>query len=425
MNSTVLENGVRVLSERIPNVRSVALGIWVRHGAAHDPPGQGGASHLLEHLVFKGTRTRSGRDLVLALEGVGGSIDAYTGREHTGYQARVLDAHAELAIDVLADLVVAPLLRAEDLELEREVVLEEISQVDETPDDLVFEKHGERLWNGHPYGRPILGTRDTVTALGSEALRELHASQYRGANLVVAAAGNIDHTALHDWVAARLGGLAATQAGDALPDPDAALGRLFEVPHEGVQSHIVVGTPTPGHSDPRRHALVLLAGAFGGGMSSRLFQRLREDLALGYAVYSYQSFNREAGVTGMYLGTRPGWEAKALAAIRAEYDSLATEGLPAEELERTKQQVLGQLVLSLESTSARLYRVAGHALYGERFKPVEQVMTEIEAIRGEDVAEVAGEFFAPSVQTVLVLGPDAGTRDERSSKEAWPELQAD
>jgi len=423
MNSTVLGNGVQVLSEKIPNVRSVALGIWVRHGAAHDPVGQWGASHLLEHLVFKGTNTRTGRDLVLALEGVGGSIDAYTGREHTGYQARVLDAHAELAIDVLADLVVSPLLRSEDLELEREVVLEEISQVDETPDDLVFEKHGERLWNGHPYGRPILGTRKTVGGIDAAALRQLHTSQYCGANLVVAAAGNIEHEALHDWVAERLGGLPAHRGSEPLPDADASLGTLYVVPHEGVQSHIVVGTPTPGHSDPRRHALVLLAGAFGGGMSSRLFQRLREDLALGYAVYSYQSFNRDAGVTGMYLGTRPGWEAKALAAIRTEYESLATEGLPAEELERTKQQVLGQLVLSLESTSARLYRVAGHALFGERFKPVEEVMTEIEAIRGEDVREVAGEFFAPSAQTVLVLGPEGNREATGGSSEAWPELQ--
>ncbi len=424
MKSSVLENGVQVLSEQIPNVRSVALGIWVRHGAAHDPEQHLGASHLLEHLVFKGTSARTGRELVLALEGVGGSIDAYTGREHTGYQAKVMDAHAELAVDVLADLVMAPLLRQEDLELERQVVLEEIAQVDDTPDDLVFEKQGEFLWNGHPYGRPILGTRATVDAISAEGLRCLHRTRYCGTNLVVAGAGRIDHEALVGWTEGRLGSLEAGEAVPALPDPSPLVGRQTFVPHDGVQSHIVIGSPTPGHSDARRHALVLLAAAFGGGMSSRLFQRLREDLALGYSVYSYQSFNRDAGVTGMYLGTRPGWEGRALEAIRSEYAALAEHGLPEDELARTKQQVTGQLMLSLESTSSRLYRVAGPALYGESFRSVDDVLKDINAIDAEQVRGVAAEFFAPWVQTALVLGPEGqGGGIEGPMAEAWPELR--
>lgn len=424
MQQTRLANGVHVLSERIESVRSVALGVWVRHGSVHDPMEHLGASHLLEHMVFKGTRSRSAREIVLALEGVGGSIDAYTSREQTGYQARVLDQHLDLAVDVLADLVLEPLLRDEDLELERDVVLEEISTVDETPDDLVFELHGDLLWAGHPYGRSILGTRETVSAIDGAALRALHAAQYRGSNLVVAAAGHVDHD---DWVRTvekRFGGAAPHSGSPRVGPATPVHGRLAHVEHQGVQTHIVLGAATPGHRDPRRHALVLLSAAFGGGMSSRLFQRLREELALGYAVYSYQSFNRDAGVTGMYLGTRPGWEERALEAIRAEYARMAQEGLPPAELDQIKEQVKGQLLLSLESTSARLYRLAGHALFDEPFRSVDEILADIDGVTVEGARAVAAEFFAPAEQTVLLLGPAPKQRTGAGAfAPAWPELE--
>ncbi|MCA9737607.1 MAG: pitrilysin family protein [Gemmatimonadota bacterium] len=421
MQETRLANGVRVLSETIPTVRSVALGVWVRHGSVHDPAEHQGVSHLLEHMVFKGTRHRTAREIVAALEGLGGSIDAYTSREHTGYQARVLDEHLHDALDVLADLVLAPLLRDEDLELERDVVLEEISTVDETPDDLVFELHGDLLWNGHPYGRSILGTRDTVSAIDGASLRAMHGRQYCGENLVVAAAGHVEHESFVREVERRFGGLPAqARVTDVAPARPAA-GRMAHVRHDGVQTHIVLGSPTPGHSDRRRHALVLLSAAFGGGMSSRLFQRLREELALGYAVYSYQSFNRGAGVTGMYLGTRPGWEARALGAIRAEYADLAERGLEPTEFEQIKQQVKGQLLLSLESTSSRLYRLAGHALYDEPFRTVDDVLADIDAVDADTLSGVAAEFFAPARQTALLLGPEP-PGSTAAMEEAWPEL---
>ena len=253
------------------------------------------------------------------------------------------------------------------MDLEREVVLEEISTVEDTPDDLVFELHGARLWGGHPYGHSILGTRDTVAAMPAETLRRVHRERYVGNNLVVAAAGNVQHGRFLEEVERLFGGLAPGERSGrvpALPEPVRGDER---VQRDGAQSHVVFGTEAPPHADPRRYALVLLSSELGGGMSSRLFQRIREELALAYAVFSFQSFYTLAGMTGVYVGTRPSWEERAVAAVREELARIARDGLSREELEQTKRQVKGQIMLSLESTGARLYRLAGFALYEEPY----------------------------------------------------------
>ncbi|MBI4539857.1 MAG: insulinase family protein [Gemmatimonadetes bacterium] len=406
-----LANGILVLTERIPAVRSVAVGVWVRRGSAHERMDEMGVSHLLEHMVFKGTARRSARDIALALESLGGSLDAYTSREHTSYQARVLDEHLPAALDVLADLVLAPLLRDEDLEREREVVLEEISTVEDTPDDLVFELHAAVLWPEHPYGFSIMGTRESVAALGAEKLRALHAGAYRGRNLIVAAAGHVTHEAVVDLVAALFGAVELGGAAPAVPAPKPCFSGERRVPRDGAQTHVVFGTATPGHPDPRRYALVLVSAAFGGGMSSRLFQRVREELGLAYAVYSFQSFYALAGVTGVYVGTRPEWADRAAEVIRAEYARLAAEGLETAEFEETKNQVKGQIMLSLESTGARMHRLAGFALFDEPFLTLDELLARIDGVTLEQAAEVAAEFFDPARQLVLRLGPD-GTGDQ-------------
>lgn len=403
---TRLPGGIRVLTETVPGVRSVAVGVWVRQGAAHEEPGERGLSHLLEHMAFKGTRTRSARELALALERLGGSLDAYTTREHTTFQARVLDEHLPEAMDVLADLVESPALRPRDLELEREVVLGELAEVEDTPGDLVFELHADLLWDGHPYGRSILGTRETVSGAEASDLRALHDRAYRGDNLIVAAAGRVEHD--------RLAGLTAelfhregTDVGRPPPPVPAAPGAAHEVvPREGAQTHLVFGARTPPHSDARRYPLVLLARAFGGGMSSRLFQRIREELALAYSVYSFQSFYSRAGVTGVYVGTRPEWADRAVEAVREEYARLAGDGLDDGELEAIKSQVKGQVMLSLESTGARLYRLAGFGLYDESFQSLDELLARIDAVTPEEVASVAAETFDPEDQVVLRLGPE-------------------
>ena len=403
---TVLPNGLTVLSEHMPGVRSVAFGAWVRAASIHEPRDRMGVSHLLEHMVFKGTQRRSARELALALETLGGSLDAYTSREHTAYQARVLDEHLEDAADVIADLVFCPLLREKDLRLERKVVLEEISMVDDTPDDLVFELHNEALWGDHPFGYSILGTRDTVSALGVPDLRALHARAYHPPQLVIAASGNVQHEHLLD-VLAKTGWEAAPSGGQAVAvsAPTAAAPTVRHVDREGAQTHIVFGSATVEHSDPRRYALALVSMLLGGGMSSRLFQRVREELGLAYSVYTFQSFHADAGMQGVYVGTAPETAQQAADAIRDELRLVAEHGFPEEEIAAGRRQLKGQMTLSMDSVSARMYQAAGTELYDEPYQTLDEVLARVDAIDVETVAGVCREFFSPERQTVVSLGP--------------------
>ncbi len=407
MRETTLPNGVRVLSERIPGVRSVTAGVWVRLGAAHEPEELLGGSHLLEHLVFKGTRRRTPKEIALSLERLGGSLDAFTSREHTAYQARVLAEHLPVALDVLADIVLEPLLRAEDLELEREVVLEEISGVEDTPDDLAFELHGEALWGGHPYGRSILGSRESVGQMSAESLRRLHEARYLGGELIIGAAGFLEHEPLVDEVARHFARIPGGGAPEVPPVGMQAGGGERHVAREGVQTHLVFGMRTPPRSGPERFPLTLLTAAFGGGMGSRLFQRVREALGLAYAVYSFQSFFSRAGLVGVYVGTRPEWADRAAEVTLEEYGRLAREGLAKEELTEVKNQVKGQVMLSLESTGSRLFRLVGSALFGEPRLTLDELLAAIDGVSGEEVEACAGRYFDPERQTLLRLGPEA------------------
>ncbi len=400
-----LDNGIQVLTEAMPSVRSVTTGVWVRHGAAHEPPARMGESHLLEHMVFKGTRSRTAHEIALALESLGGSLDAFTSREATAFHARVLDEHLSEALDVVSDMVRFPLLLEDDLSLERQVVLEEIAQVDDTPDDLVFELHAERMWQGNPYGQSILGTRGTVESLDADDLRRLHTERYVGRNIVVAAAGNVEHDRFAELVERHLGDLPAGEPAPIAPAEHDARHGLERVPRETAQSHVVVGAPTVPHRHRLRTALVLVSQAFGGGMSSRLFQRIREELGLAYTVFSFQSFYRSAGTAGVYVGTRPAWEEKAIDALREECARLRSGGLTETELAQTRQQVKGQIMLSLESTSSRLYRLVGSALYDEPWEGLDQVLARLDAVTRDDVAEAAALAFDPDRQFTLSLGP--------------------
>ena len=404
---TVLPNGLTVLSESMPGVRSVAFGAWVRAASLHEPRELMGVSHLLEHMVFKGTARRSAKQIALELEALGGSLDAFTSREHTVYQARVLDEHLDIAADVIGDFVFGPSLRASDLELERKVVLEEIAMVDDTPDDLVFELHNEALWGAHPYGYSILGTRDTVSSLGTADLKALHERAYHPSQLIVAASGNVEHDAL--LAALERTGWTARIGGDAtrliVPPPRTDAPSRRHVERDGAQTHIVVGTTTVAHEDPRRHAVILLSSILGGGMSSRLFQRVREELGLAYSVYTFQSFHADIGMHGVYVGTGPETARDALEAIHLELADVANHGLPESELAMGKSQLKGQITLSLESVTARMYRCAAVELYGEPYRSLDEMLALVDSVTSEQVAEVAREFFAPERQTVVSLGP--------------------
>jgi predicted Zn-dependent peptidase len=410
LHRTVLPNGLTVLSEYMPGVRSVAFGTWVRAASIHEPRERMGVSHLLEHMVFKGTASRSAKEIALSLEALGGSLDAFTAREHTSYQARVLDEHLEQAADVVGDLVFRPLLRGEDLHLERRVVLEEISMVEDTPDDLVFELHNEALWGPHPYGYSILGTRETVSSLGVPELRELHGRAYHPPQLVVAAAGNVRHQSLLE-VLERTGWTAVARGEGtplAAPTPAPLAPRVQHVPREGAQTHIVVGSTTVAHADPRRYALILVSTVLGGGMSSRLFQRVREELGLAYSVFTFQNFHIDTGVHGVYVGTAPETASQAMATIRDELDRVASDGLTDAELAAGKSQLKGQVTLSLESPSSRMYRAAGVELYAEAFRSLDDILAAIDRITADEALAACRGFFAPARQTVLSLGPSEG-----------------
>lgn len=405
---TVLPNGLTVLSEHMPGVRSVAFGAWVRAASLHEPREKIGVSHFLEHLVFKGSERRSAREIALALESLGGSLDAYTGREHTAFQARVLDEHLPQAADVIFDLMFRPAMREADFELERGVILEEIAMVEDTPDDIVFELHGETMWGDHPFGCPILGTPDTVAALRVSDLRALHERAYRPENIVVAAAGNVTHERLLEVMTdAGWAGLARGSSRVTFDTPVARAAKptVKFVDRDIQQAHIVFGNQTVAYADPRRHALMLVNALFGGGMSSRLFQKIREELGLAYSVHSFQSFHATAGQQGIYLGCAPEKVEEALSNVRGELALLQVAGLSDEELALGKQQLKGQITLSMESVSSRMYRAAAVELYDEAYRPLDEVLARIDAITAGEVQSVCRDFYGVDQQTIVRLGP--------------------
>jgi predicted Zn-dependent peptidase len=408
---TTAPNGLVVLTERLPGVRSAAVGVYVRTASAHERPEQLGISHLLEHMVFKGTERRTARELALELEVRGGGLDAFTGRDYTSYQAHILDADLPLAVEILTDLVRRPLLRQNDLESERNVVLEEINAVADTPDDLVFEIHARMLWPEHPYGYSILGTRESLEALSAGDLRALHQGGYYRGNCVIAAAGQVNHEQLltvlerEGWFE---GATREIPRRSVVPQPAVRGGNITEE-RDTAQTHIVFGTDTFPLRDPRRFPLAILTNIFGGGMSSRLFQRVREELGLAYGVFAYKQFFQGSGQLGVYVGTQPATADQAVEAIREEYAKIAREGLPLAELTNGKQQLKGQIMLSLESPAARMGRLAGFILHDDPYRPLDEMLAEIDRVTPEEVAAVAAEFFAPERQTVVRLGPDHKT----------------
>ena len=405
---TRADNGLTVLSEALPGVRSAAVGIWIRAASAHELRSKMGVSHLLEHMVFKGTERRSARQIALELEVRGGSLDAYTGRDHTSYQAHVLDHDLPIAVEILTDLVRHPLLRESDLRPERNVVLEEINGVLDMPDDLVFELLGETLWPAHPYGFSILGTAETVTALTAEDLKARHQWGYYPANVVIVAAGRVEHAEMMELLERQGWFEAHEESAPRAPAPAAPAvhGATHQETKSTTQAHIVFATETFPYADPRRHAMAILTNTFGGGMSSRLFQRIREELGLAYNVYAFQQFYQSSGTCGVYIGTQPGTADEAIQAIRREYDRLGREGLGAEETLDGKRQLKGQVILALETTHSRMARLANIELSGEKYRSVDEVLQTIDAVEADDLADLAAEFWVPDRQTMVWLGPE-------------------
>jgi predicted Zn-dependent peptidase len=408
LRRTVLPGGLRIVSESLPAVRSAAFGIWAGVGSRDEDTSHVGATHYLEHLLFKGTSRRTAMEISAAVEAVGGELNAFTGKEYTCYYARVLDADLPLAIDVVCDMLTGSTITLKDVEAERGVILEEIAMNDDDPSDVVHEAFTARLFGDTPLGRPILGTVDSIKTITRDQIAEHYAARYRPENLVVAAAGNVDHDTLVALVRQAFGDAAA----DATPEPPRLSGPGAASPVAGIrlvsrpteQANVVLGTQGLARTDPRRWAFGVLNAALGGGMSSRLFQEVREKRGLAYSVYSFATQHADVGMFGVYAGCLPAKTAEVLAICREELEKVAVSGLTDAELDRGKGHMRGSMVLSLEDPSSRMSRIGKSELVQPRFEPVDEVLGKIAAVTHDDVRAVA-EQVINQPKVLAVVGP--------------------
>ncbi|GAA3949707.1 pitrilysin family protein [Actinomadura viridis] len=410
---TVLPGGLRVITESMPTVRSAAFGVWAGVGSRDESPADAGASHYLEHVLFKGTRRRSALEISAAIDAVGGDLNAFTAKEYTCYYARVLDADLPLAVDVVSDMVSSSLNREEDVEAERGVILEEIHMRDDDPGDLIHDEFSTALYGDAPLGRPILGTVESINALTRDRIHGYYERHYTPSDLVVAVAGNIEHERVVRLVSeafeGRLDGDGAPSAPRIGGEPVAASPEVRVVDKDTEQAHVVLGGVGVSRTDERRFALGVLNAALGGGMSSRLFQEIRERRGLAYSVYSYTSQYADTGVFGVYAGCQPGKVDEVLSICRDEIARVAEDGVEGEELERGKGQLRGAMVLGLEDSGSRMSRIGKSELVYESLLPVDEVLGRIDAVTPDDVRDVARAVLA-APQALTVIGP-FGDRD--------------
>ncbi|HET7900382.1 MAG TPA: pitrilysin family protein [Candidatus Nanopelagicales bacterium] len=417
---TVLPGGLRVVTERLPGVRSAAFGIWVGVGSRDETPAQAGAAHYLEHLLFKGTPRRSALDISASIDAVGGEMNAFTSKEYTCFYARVLDADLPLAVDVISDLVTSALLRAGDVESERDVILEEIAMRDDDPGDLVHEEFADAMFGPTPLGRPILGTVDTIEAITPRAIKAFYTKRYRPENMVVAAAGNVDHAAVVRLVKKAFGaaGMLDGDAAPAAPRSGAfrtvGAGAVRVLTKTTEQANVVIGVPGVARDDERRFVLGVLNASLGGGMSSRLFQEVREKRGLAYSVFSFASHFADTGQFGVYAGCMPKKVDEVLAITRDELAKVAAHGLTDEELARGKGQVRGGLVLGLEDTGSRMSRIGKAELLNGRLWSTGEVLHAIDSVTVDDVRDIAASLLDVT-PTLAVIGPFEPDRDFSSA----------
>ncbi len=412
----VLPSGLTVIGEHLDSVRSISIGAWVNIGARHESKSESGMSHFLEHMVFKGTRTRDAYAIALSLESVGGHLDAFTGREVTCFDARALDEHLDLGVEVLADLVLNPKLDPGDLDKEKKIILDEIHSYEDTPEERIHDLFADALWDGHPLGNRILGTREVVESFSREDVARYHARHYGAGNLLIAIAGRFDWDRVVDQVSARFA--SAPPAGPAPTTSVVPNGR--EVIHhvkDLAQQYLCIGARGLPQQHPDRHALIVLSTLLGGGMSSRLFQRVREQEGLAYSVYTYADFYRDAGIICAGMNVQPEMGRRAIAVTIEEFERVIREGVPGEELRSTQAQLKGSLLLGLESTSNRMNRIARNEMYEGRFVPVEELVEKVDAVRSEDVQRVAAELICRERLSLVALGPSAGQAFEASDLE--------
>ena len=405
----VLPNGLRLLTERMPHVRSVSIGVWLARGSRHEPSEQSGIAHFVEHMLFKGTANRSAENIAQTIDSIGGQMDAFTAKEYASYYIKVLDEHLPLAVDVLSDIVRRPAFSADDIQREKKVVLEEIKMVEDTPDDLVHELFTENFWVDHPLGRPILGTPETVSNLTQEGLRRYFGGVYTAPNMIIAAVGNIEHAQVRDLVEKAFGSLASNSMAVSLAPPRVEP-RIIIRNKELEQSHVCLGTSSYQQDHEDRYSSYVLNTVLGGSMSSRLFQNVREKRGLAYAVFSGLSAYRDAGSMTIYAGCANEAIGQLIDVVVVELKRMKDEPLPASELQRAKDHLKGSLMLNLESTSSRMSHVARQEIYFDRQFGLDETLEGVERVTQDDVQRVARDLLKDGALAATVLGAVNGLK---------------
>jgi len=404
LRRTVLPNGLIVLTERMEHLRSVAMGVWIKSGSRGEAAETNGISHFVEHMVFKGTRNRSAQIIAREMDSIGGNLDAFTGKETICFNVKSLADHTPIALDVLADLVLNPIFASPDIERERGVILEEIKIDEDNPDVLVHELFTQNFWKDHPLGKPILGTTQTVTRLDQPKLLDYHAGRFHAGNMVFSAAGNLEHDQFVEAIAEKFTRLKSGEPLTELPAPQSSSRILLKNKKALEQVQICLGVPSPPITDENRYATLILNTVLGGGMSSRLFQTIREDRGMAYSVFSDLSPYRDTGTLCVYAGTSANKALECIDLILEEFRKLKDELLPDEELTRAKDQLKGNILMGLESSNSRMANLARQEIYFGQFFTADEIIARIDAVTAEQVQIMAGRLFDPERIAVTLLG---------------------
>jgi predicted Zn-dependent peptidase len=400
----VLSNGLTVITEEMKHIRSVCIGIWIKTGSRDEDLQWNGISHFLEHMVFKGTKHRSAEDIARQVDSIGGNMDAFTAKECICFNMKVLDEHLPIAMDVLSDLVLHPTFAVNDITRERGVILEEIKMDEDSPDYLVHEIFTQNFWKDHPLGRPILGTKDTVKKFEQDIVSNIYKQRFVPSNIIICAAGSLKHEHFVEVVAKHFEKMRPGTNGFHSTRPDVASRIVLRNKKSLEQVQICIGVPSHPIAHENRYTSYILNTLLGGGMSSRLFQNIRERQGLVYAIYSDLNPYRDTGCLSIYAGTSRESAEKVVHSVVSEFRKLKTELVPAEELRRAKDQLKGSLMLSLESSTARMSNLARQEMYFDRFFSMDELIEKIEHVNAEELKKLAEEFFQPESIAVTVLG---------------------
>jgi predicted Zn-dependent peptidase len=400
----VLDSGLRLITERMPHVRSVSIGVWLTRGSRHESEPQSGIAHVVEHMLFKGTATRTAEDIAQEIDSIGGQLDAFTAKEYASYYIKVLDEHVSTAVDLLSDIVMNPRFEGDDLEREKKVILEEIKMVEDTPDDLVHELFTQHFWEGHSLGRPILGSKETVESFTPATLREYFRTAYVAPNLIVSAAGNIEHARVRELVARAFATLPVTREAydDSAPR---VVPQVIVRSKELEQSHVCLGTNSYPQNHDDRYVSYIMNTVLGGSMSSRLFQNVREKRGLAYAVFSGLSAYRDAGNITIYAGCANEAVPEVVELCVGELRGLKQAPVPSAELRRAKDHLKGSLMLSLENTASRMSHLARQEIYFERHFGLDETLAGVERVSSDDVMRVAQDLFSNGSLAATIVGP--------------------